>query len=318
MDMPVIDIHCHAFHSEFPLNEVILGDSLWLSSEIMGPGWTDLLRKGAFPAIESYIDAMPRLGIDRLCLVWPMNTKSGSREVNTLHSKLVAKYPKQLIAFAAIPPLPGEGGADELERAVSDFGVKGAKIYPPLHRLPLDAQSLRPIYERAAKLDIPILTHCTPFPQCYTGFRWQMPKTVGERKAPTEGQELDFTFDNISRLFNSGILADYPNLKIIAAHVAGGFFYFSDYVLQQHPEYQRLFAQIFVDVTPPLHYPVEMVAAAIKVLGEDHVLFGTDYPLCPIDDIAKGIARIESYNVSDTAKKKILGGNAVRLLGLDC
>lgn len=315
--MPVIDIHCHAFHSERPLNEVILGDSLWLSSEIMGPGWTDLLRKGAFPAIEAYIEAMPRLGVDRICLVWPMNTKVGSREVNALHARLVRKYPSQLIAFAAVPPLPGEDGAEELERAVGEYGVKGVKIYPPLHRLPLDAPSMRPIYERAAKLGIPILTHCTPFPQCYTGFRWDMPKTVSTSQTTERGEELDFTYDNIARLFNSGILADYPNLKIIAAHLAGGFFYFTDYVLEKQPDLQRLFKQVYVDVTPPLHYPAEMAERALQVLGEDHVLFGTDYPLCSLEGISGGIDRIRSYRVSDEAKTKILGGNAVQLLGLE-
>ena len=78
-----------------------------------------------------------------------------------------------------------------------------------------------------------------------------MPGTVKSTKDKQGSDELDFTYDNLIRLFDSGILADFPNLKIIGAHVAGGLFYFTDYILAKNPEYARLFKQIYVDVTPP-------------------------------------------------------------------
>lgn len=316
--MPVIDTHCHAFNSRFGWTEAALADSLWQSSEVMGPGWTNLLRAGAFPAIEIYLDAMSSLGVDRICLVCPANTQTGSREINSLHARLIEQNPKQLVGFAAVPPLAGENGADELERAVTEYGFKGVKIYPPLHRVPLDAPSLIPIYERAARLSVPILTHCTPFPQCYTGYRFKMPASVeATATRRDDAVELDFTYDNLMRLFDSGILADFPNLTIIGAHVAGGLFSFTDYILQKNPDYRRLFSQIYVDVTPPVAYPAEMVQRAIAVLGEDHVLFGTDYPLCPIDGIREGLAAVKAYPVPEETKVKILGENAVRLLGLE-
>ncbi|MBI4446294.1 MAG: amidohydrolase [Acidobacteria bacterium] len=316
--MPVIDIHCHVFNSkEFPLTEAVLADTLWQSSEIMGPGWTDMLRDGKFAAIELYLEKMGDLGVDRLCLVCPSNTRSGSRAINKIHHSLVRKYPDQLIGFASVPTHPGENGADELERAVLDWGFKGAKVYPALHRVPLDAPSMVPIYERAAKLDVPILTHSTPFPQSYTGFRWKMPANAPQ-KSPRTDEKLDFTFDNLMRLFDSGILANFPNLKIIGAHVGGGIFYYKDYILNKNPHYAPLFKQIYVDVTPPTYYPADMVQNAMNVLGEDHVLFGSDFPLCPLEGVRACLDAVEKYPFSKTAKQKILGSNAAKLLHLNC
>ncbi len=316
--MPVIDIHCHVFNSEFHFNETVLADSLWKSSEIMGPGWTDLLRYKKFPSLESYLEAMGELGVDQICICCPANTEAGSREINRLYARLVAKYPKQLIGFAAVPPHPGENGAAVLEEAVTEYGFRGVKIYPPLHRLPLDAPSMIPIYQKAAELGVPILTHCTPFPQAYSGYRFKMPTTVDAAKKQDQQKEdvLDFTMDNLARLFDSGVLADFPNLRIIGAHVGGGFFYFKDYILRNNAEYQRLFKQVYVDLTPPSNYPPDMVYRALSVLGEDNVLFGSDYPLCPIAGIKQSLDVVKNYEIDDRVKAKILGENAARILRL--
>ena len=47
--------------------------------------------------------------------------------------------------------------------------------------------------------------------------------------------------------------------------------------------------------------------------GQDRVLFGSDMPLM---DARYQIGRIATSGISDDAKSAVLGGNAVRLLGL--
>jgi len=53
----------------------------------------------------------------------------------------------------------------------------------------------------------------------------------------------------------------------------------------------------------------------IRTMGSDHVLLGTDYPTPMIDagqvPVINGIS-----SLTDRDKEKVLGGNAVRLLGL--
>lgn len=51
----------------------------------------------------------------------------------------------------------------------------------------------------------------------------------------------------------------------------------------------------------------------IRTIGADRVLFGTDYPwVDPMGDIE----RIRSLNLTEEERRKILGENAARLLGL--
>jgi predicted TIM-barrel fold metal-dependent hydrolase len=48
--------------------------------------------------------------------------------------------------------------------------------------------------------------------------------------------------------------------------------------------------------------------------GEDRVVFGSDMPLI---EPRHQIAKITTANLSDEAKSKVLGLNAIKLLGLD-
>ena len=52
----------------------------------------------------------------------------------------------------------------------------------------------------------------------------------------------------------------------------------------------------------------------VEGAGADRVLFGSDMPLM---DARFQVARIVTASISDDAKRKVLGLNAIKLLGLD-
>ena len=68
-------------------------------------------------------------------------------------------HPKRFAAFAALPTQDAKAAADELERCVTKHGFKGAMVHGLTQGLFIDDKRFWPIFERAAKLDVPIYVH---------------------------------------------------------------------------------------------------------------------------------------------------------------
>jgi predicted TIM-barrel fold metal-dependent hydrolase len=80
-------------------------------------------------------------------------------QVNDRLAKVCAANPKRFAAFAALPTIDPKAAADELERAVTKLGFKGAMLHGMTNGEFLDGKKYWPIYERAEKLDVPIYFH---------------------------------------------------------------------------------------------------------------------------------------------------------------
>jgi predicted TIM-barrel fold metal-dependent hydrolase len=80
-------------------------------------------------------------------------------QVNDRLAKVCAAKPERFAAFAALPTADPTAAADELERAVSKLGFKGAMIHGMANGEFIDGKKYWPIFERAEKLDVPIYLH---------------------------------------------------------------------------------------------------------------------------------------------------------------
>ena len=78
-----------------------------------------------------------------------------SRDANDLLAAAVRKHPKRFAGFASLPTGAPEAAADELTRCVRELGFKGAMIMGLTHGRFMDDRQFRPIFERAAALDVP-------------------------------------------------------------------------------------------------------------------------------------------------------------------
>src|SRR5690349_19724803 len=75
---------------------------------------------------------------------------------NNRLAETVRAHPTRFAAFAALPTPDPNAAANELERAVTQLGFKGALINGTTNGVFFDDRRFWPIFERAQALDVPI------------------------------------------------------------------------------------------------------------------------------------------------------------------
>jgi aminocarboxymuconate-semialdehyde decarboxylase len=150
------------------------------------------------------------------------------------------------------------------------------------------------------------------------------------RLASSVGRPFDSCLA-LARLIVRGVFEELPKLKFVASHLGGGIceiigrmdyaYELRDnplilgpygppiYITRKPSEYLRT---IYFD-TVSYHAPA--VECAIKTVGADHLIFGTDSPMM-LALKKRGRDLIDQVELSTTDKGKVLGGTARMLLKL--
>ena len=81
---------------------------------------------------------------------------AGTKRYNDSVTALVGKYPGLFAGYAYLPTVDPKAAADELERAVTQLGLKRVVIAGSINGEYLDEQKFWPIWERAEGLGVPI------------------------------------------------------------------------------------------------------------------------------------------------------------------
>ena len=86
---------------------------------------------------------------------------------------------------------------------------------------------------------------------------------------------------------------------------------------KEHPQVYGGFTSIFETERNYLWYlSPEERALAVRMAGENGILFGLDFPYNDEKKIRYGIDSVLAMDVSDACKQKILGGNLRGILGI--
>jgi predicted TIM-barrel fold metal-dependent hydrolase len=81
------------------------------------------------------------------------------------------------------------------------------------------------------------------------------------------------------------------------------------------PEVAKALANAFFDTAATVFlYKPEIFEQVSCIIGSNKILFGTDYPLMQQNRV---LAQIQSSQLSEKDKTRILGANAYQLLGRD-
>src|SRR5216684_2147953 len=142
-----------------------------------------------------------------------------ARRVNDRLHEAVQRHPDRFAAFAALPTADPTAAADELERAVTKLGFKGAMIHGLTNGRFIDDRQFWPIFERARSLDVPIYIHpAPPHPAVVDAYYRDYLKEFPGLVSAAWGFTVETATQGI-RLVLSGVFDKYPGLKIIMGHL---------------------------------------------------------------------------------------------------
>lgn len=167
---------------------------------------------------------------------------------------------------------------DQAEEMLTQPQCVGIKIHPEEHGYPI-VDHARTIFEFAARHRALVLTH----------------------SSEQNSQARDFI-----PWANS-----FPEVRLILAHIGCG--WDGNLTHQVRAIQQSRHGNVFADTSSARSIVPGLIEWAVREVGADRVLFGTDTPLY---HTGMQRARIELAELSDEAKRLILRDNAIRLLGL--
>lgn len=248
----------------------------------------------------------------------PAAAVAAAATVNEFLAGVIARHPDRFAGFAALPLQDPAAAVKELERAVTELGLRGALVNAHTQGRYLDDPSVRCVWEYAEGLDVPLYLHPA------SGFdRPHLLSGHPELKGPMWSWGVD-TATHALRLVFGGVFDDFPGAKLLLGHMGEGLPYTlwrldSRWGFHHHhgielargrpSEYLRHNLYITtsgVCSAPPL-------LCALLALGADHILFGTDYPF---EDMAVATAFLAGAPISEPDRAKISHQNAAALLRL--
>lgn len=193
---------------------------------------------------------------------------------NDVIHEYAVQYPERLIPFCAVNPWDADRAVSELRRCVERLGFKGVKLHPTIHGYHLaDHGLVDPVFEAARELRIPVICH----------------GASDLFNTPIEFAEMARTF---------------PEVPLLMAHM--GFFW----SVEQAIEMSRSLPNLYLETS---RAPIFEIAKAVKELGPEKVIWGTDSPFVDYEWEFKKMVRAAD---SQEGYEWIVGGNMARILGL--
>ncbi len=240
-----------------------------------------------------------------------------TQRVNDRLHAVVAAQPSRFAAFAALPTADPTAAANELERAVTRLGFKGAMIHGMAHGKFLDDKQFWPIFARAEALDVPIylhpsLPHAGVTEAYYADYVKAFPMVV----RPAWGYTVE-TATTAIRMVLSGVFDAHPRLKMILGHLGETLPFLVwriDEALSRPGQKSLSFRDFFCNnfyITTSGNFSNPALLCSVMEMGVDHILFAVDWPFMANRPATHWI---DTVPLCDDDKAKILSGNAKRVL----
>jgi len=325
----VIDVHTHCLTDAWFKLLKAHGGPRYTVRQVSG-GMRAIHLDGApfmtpVPAMFDYdlrLRAMDEVGVDVgiVSLTCP-NCYWGGADVSLQAARVMnddmaaarTAHPGRIRWLASLPWQYPERALAELERALA-AGASGVMVLANVDGKSLTDPAFEPIWQATDARSLPVLVHPTAPPGVaeMDMVRFQLTASLG------------FTFDTslaIARMIYDGFFDRYRGLRIIAAHGGGALPYLVSRMDQCYDNIPACREKISVrpsEYLPQIYadavvFSPDVLELCVKTFGADNVVYGSDYPHT-IGDMPGCLKRVNA--LSDAARDKVRGGNALRIFGL--
>jgi predicted TIM-barrel fold metal-dependent hydrolase len=194
---------------------------------------------------------------------------------NNLVRQAVKSHPKKLAGY--VWPDPRKADARRLvRRALTEWGFKGIKLHPLVHAFLPNDEIVYPIMEEARSAGVPVLIHSGHPP-------FSLPWSIGE------------------------LAENFKDVKIVMLHMGHG----HGVYIKAAIDTARRNDNIYLETSGmPMHSKIK---EAVAILGEDRVMYGSDFPF---HDPSVEIGRISASGLSNKQLEKVFYSNAKQILSV--
>ncbi|MDR7556642.1 MAG: amidohydrolase family protein [Armatimonadota bacterium] len=327
--MPVVDVHNH-FYPPAYLDALMVRPGA-VRVTVDGAGNPCLHYPGDYNvAVRGHRDIVYREevlaqhGVDRQVLTLttpgthvedPPRAVALAALVNDAFAEITTARRHRFSALATLPLNAPDAAARELERCLTHLGFPGAMLFANVNGVPLADARFWPIYEVADAHGAVLYIH----PAAPVGVEAMTAYWL----APLVGFPFDTTLAAAHLVF-AGVLARFPRVRWVASHLGGAIPYLAERLDRGYRAFRECRAHIS---RPPsdylrahfyydtVNFDPRALALAVQFAGTDRLLAGSDYPH-QIGSIPQMLESLRALPVGEAERAAILGGNAVRLLGL--
>lgn len=279
---------------------------------------------------KTWAEVLDREGIDRTVIYPTAGLGVGyiqdpewavvvCRAYNNMMADRYIEFDRRLGAAAILPLQDIEESAKELRRAVQGLHMAGGVLAPAGLPKPLGDTYFDPLYREAEKLGCPLAIHGAPS----KGLGFDFFQSL------IEARTLSHPFLQMIQLTSiilEGVLERFPKLKL--ASLEAGCQWIPFLMDRLDAEYGNRTPQAPLLKKKPSEYMRDgriyfhaelweaMLSYVIERIGEDLILYASDYPHEP--DLGMAIRKFEARtDIPDTAKQKILVDNGKRFYGME-
>jgi len=200
--------------------------------------------------------------------------------------KAIEKYPRRLYGYIVVNPNYQEESIKEIKHYAEVKGFVGVKIHPAWHGVPVDSELYKSIFESCERAKLPVLAH----------------SFVSE-----------FLGDQVSAPERLARIAPRYSIPIIMGHMGGN----SRRGIKAAKGIENLFVEISggrQDADSPTGWNTQRVEVAVKELGADKVMFGTDLPLV---EPACAMGIMDDAELTTDEKEMVMYKNAERIFSFE-